>query len=95
MEKEKKTDTKRLYDIERAVDSTKKEVERLYTVLDELKVGLVVTDNRGLLTTLNDRTKNNSTKLTSLSYWQLATCCGALVSAIFAIGIFVIEVGWL
>lgn len=88
-EERKKTDTKRLYDIERAVDSIKNTIEHdyRYFLSTARAVGLNQAEFRE---TLADHGK----KLKSLNRWQIATAVAAIASALFAAGIFLIEVGW-
>jgi hypothetical protein len=63
-----KSDSKRLYDIERATSSIRKAEDRLQYAIDE--------------------------RFNSSDSWQMLIVCAALISAVFAVGIFLIQVGW-
>ena len=63
-----KSDSKRLYDIERATNSIRKAEDRLQCAIDE--------------------------RFDSMDLWLTFVACALVVSAIFVIGIFAIEVGW-
>ena len=102
----KKTDTRRLYDVERAIDSVKKDNERhlhIVTGLDSNVADLKETvdeafrNDEGRVVRLRDlylEVVIMKRKLKSLDRWQAGTAIFAIIAAIFSVTTFAIEVGW-